>query len=59
MVAVIGRGFGSRGVTDPDLLQACIVDVGCTRDVSFAETAVAVQARNDSNWESDLDKRSR
>jgi hypothetical protein len=47
------------GVTDPDLLEACIVDVGYTRDESFAETAVAVQARNDSNWESDLDRRSR
>lgn len=42
------------GVTDPDLLVACIVDVGYTRDESFAETAVAVQARNNSNWDSDL-----
>jgi len=47
------------GVTDRDLLEACIVDVGYTRDESFAETAVAVQARNDSNWDSDLDRRSR
>ena len=47
------------GVTDPDLLEACIVDVGYTRDESFAETAVAVQARNDSNWDSDLERRSR
>jgi hypothetical protein len=38
------------GVTDPDLLDACIVDVGYTRDESFAETAVAVQARNDPDW---------
>ena len=42
------------GVTDDDLLEACIVDVGYTRDESFAETAVAVQARNDSNWDSEL-----
>ena len=42
------------GVTDGDLLEACIVDVGYTRDESFAETAVAVQARNDSNWDSEL-----
>jgi hypothetical protein len=42
------------GVTDRDLLEACIVDVGYTRDESFAETAVAVQARNGSNWDSDL-----
>jgi hypothetical protein len=47
------------GVTDPDLLEACIVDVGYTREESFAETAVAVQARNDSIWESDLNRRSR
>jgi hypothetical protein len=46
------------GVTEPDLLEACIVDVGYTRDESFAETAVAVQARNDTNWDSDLDRRS-
>jgi hypothetical protein len=44
------------GVTDPDLLEACIVDVGYTRDESFAETAAAVQARNRSNTESDLDR---
>ena len=42
------------GVTDPDLLEACIVDVGYTRDESFAETAVAVQARNVSNWDSEV-----
>jgi hypothetical protein len=47
------------GVTDRDLLEACIVDVGYTRDESFAETAVAVQARNSFNWDSDLDRRSR
>ena len=41
------------GVTHPDLLEACIVDVGYTRDESFVETAVAVQARNDSNWDSE------
>ena len=44
------------GVTDPDLLEACIVDVGYTRDESFAETAVAVQARDASNWDSELVK---
>ncbi len=42
------------GVIDPELLEACIVDVGYTRDESFAETARAVQARNDSNWDSEL-----
>jgi hypothetical protein len=42
------------GVTDRDLLEACIVDVGYTRDESFAETALVVQARNGSNWDSDL-----
>jgi len=42
------------GVTDPDLLQACIIDVGYTRDESFAESAVAVQERNESNWDSEL-----
>jgi hypothetical protein len=42
------------GVTDPDLLEACIVDVGYTRDESFAETAAAVQARNAANWDSRL-----
>ena len=46
------------GVTDPDLLEACIVDVGYTRDEGFAETAVAVQARNDSNWDSELERSS-
>ena len=45
------------GVTDPDLLEACIVDVGFTRDESFAETAAAVQARSASNWDSDLARR--
>ena len=49
----------NAGVTDHDLLEACIVDVGYTRDESFAETAVAVQARNNSNWDSDLDRLSR
>jgi len=44
------------GVTDPDLLEACIVDVGYTRDESFAETAVAVQARDASNWDAELTK---
>jgi hypothetical protein len=38
------------GVTDPDLLEACIVDVGYTRDESFAETALIVQARKASDW---------
>jgi len=35
-------------------LQACIVDVGYTRDESFADTAAAVQARDASNWDSEL-----
>ena len=47
------------GVTDPDLLEACIVDVGYTRDESFAETAVAVQARNASSLDSDPQRASR
>jgi len=47
------------GVTDRDLLEACIVDVGYTRDESFAESAAAVQARNVPNWETDLDRRPR
>jgi len=47
----------AAGVTDPDLLEACIVDVGYTRDESFAETAAAVQARARFTGESDLDKR--
>jgi hypothetical protein len=42
------------GVTDPDLLQACIVDVGYTRDESFAETAVAVQERDAANWDAEV-----
>ena len=42
------------GVTDPDLLEACIVDVGYTRDESFADTAAAVQERDASNWDSKL-----
>jgi hypothetical protein len=42
------------GVTDPDLLNACIVDVGYTRDESFAETAAAVQARDVANWDSEV-----
>jgi len=41
------------GVTAPDLLKACIVDVGYTHDESFAETAAAVQARDLTNWDSD------
>lgn len=45
------------GVTDPDLLEACIVDVGYTRDESFAETAAAVQARSRFDGESDLNRR--
>jgi hypothetical protein len=45
------------GVTAPDLLEACIVDVGYTRDESFADTAVAVQARDASNWDSQLARR--
>jgi hypothetical protein len=45
------------GVTDPDLLEACIVDVGYTRDESFADTAVAVQERNVENWDSEVAKR--
>ena len=44
----------AAGVTDPDLLKACIVDVGYTRDESFAETAAAVQARDASNWDSQV-----
>jgi hypothetical protein len=46
------------GVTDPVLLEACIIDVGYTRDEGFADSAAAVQARNDSTWETDLDRRS-
>ena len=45
------------GVTAPDLLKACIVDVGYTHDESFAETAAAVQARDLTNWDSDLANR--
>ena len=45
------------GVTEPDLLEACIVDVGYTRDVSFAETAAAVQARGRLDVPSDMDRR--
>lgn len=44
------------GVTDPELLEACIIDVGYTRDESFADTAAAVQARNRLNTEPDLDR---
>ena len=47
------------GVTDPDILEACIVDVGYTRDESFVETAVAVQARNDPDWNRDWKEPSR
>ncbi|MGB7490857.1 MAG: VWD domain-containing protein [Thermoanaerobaculia bacterium] len=42
------------GVTEPDLLKACIVDVGYTRDESFADTAAAVQERDASNWDSEM-----
>ncbi len=42
------------GVTDADLLEACIIDVGYTRDESFAETAAAVQERDVSNWDSEI-----
>ena len=42
------------GVTDPEILEACIVDVGYTRDESFAETAVVVQERDAANWDSTL-----
>ena len=45
------------GVAEPDLLEACIVDVGYTRDESFAETAAAVQERDVSNWDSELVRR--
>ena len=45
------------GVTAPDLLKACIVDVGYTHDESFAETAASVQARDMTNWDSDLANR--
>ena len=45
------------GVTDPDLLEACIVDVGYTRDESFADTAAAVQERDASNWDSEIAER--
>jgi hypothetical protein len=45
------------GVTDPDLLEACIIDVGYTRDEAFAETAALVQARNGSDWDSNLEER--
>jgi hypothetical protein len=46
------------GVTEPDLMKACIVDVGYTRDESFAETAAVVQARDESNWDSEVAMRS-
>jgi len=36
-----------------------VVDVGYTRDESFAESAAAVQARNVPNWKTDLDRRPR
>lgn len=44
----------NAGVTDADLLEACVVDVGHTGDESFAESALAVQERNVSNWDADL-----
>jgi hypothetical protein len=34
------------GVTEPAYLKACVVDVGYTRDESFAASAAAVQARD-------------
>ncbi len=40
------------GVKDPDLLEACIVDVGYTGDDSFAESSLAVQERDAVNWDS-------
>ncbi len=46
------------GVTDAELLEACIVDVGYTRDESFAETAAAVQERDVAHWDESLAKRS-
>jgi hypothetical protein len=48
------RACEEAGVTAPDLLRACIVDVGYTRDESFAEAAAAVQARDLSNWDSEV-----
>ncbi|MGB6364088.1 MAG: hypothetical protein WBG64_15595, partial [Thermoanaerobaculia bacterium] len=47
----------AAGVTDQDLLKACIVDVGYTRDESFADTAVAVQERDVANWDSEVTRR--
>jgi len=46
------------GVTEPDLLTACIVDVGYTHDESFADTAAAVQERDASNWDSQMARQS-
>jgi hypothetical protein len=51
------RACEEAGVTDPDLLRACIIDVGYTHDESFAESAVAVQARDDANWDAQLSQR--
>lgn len=45
------------GVTDTVLLESCIIDVGYTRDESFAQSAVAVQARDVTNWDADLEDR--
>ena len=47
------------GVTDPVLFEACVVDVGYTRDESFAEAAAEVQARDDANWDAELEARAR
>ena len=47
------------GVTDPDLLEACTIDVGYTRAEAFAETAVAVQARNGSDLDAEWERPSR
>jgi hypothetical protein len=43
----------AAGVTDPELLEACIVDVGYTRDESFAESAAEVQARDATHWDAE------
>lgn len=42
----------NAGVTDPELFEACVVDVGYTRDDSFAASSLAVQERDASNWDS-------
>ncbi len=45
------------GVTDPELLEACIIDVGYTRDESFAASAAMVQERDAANWDTQLANR--